>query len=273
VPGTTAAPTGNASLCQGTIGNSFTTTGAQYATQYSWQITPASAGTFGISEATTTLDLDAAFTGDATITVQGTNPCGNGQVSQELPVTVNALAPVPIKPTGIDSVDVNHVTSSDFTTTPVSGDATYQWIISPENAGAISGTGLTGSVTWNSGFRGIASVSVAAVNLCGPGEASEPKSVKVYSTLGIDSHGDFGVTVYPNPTTGLFTFTITTGGRTTMNIHVLNSLGTVVMEEKGVTVTGNFSKTFDLTQLSSGVYFFKVEGDAGMVMKKIVIER
>ena len=56
-------------------------------------------------------------------------------------------------------------------------------------------------------------------------------------------------------------------------MKVLNTLGSVVMEVNNIPVSGKYSKTVDLSKMAEGIYFLKVDGDSGMIIRKIVVER
>jgi secreted trypsin-like serine protease len=56
------------------------------------------------------------------------------------------------------------VAVTTYTTDPLAGADSYEWEIYPENAGTITGTGTTGTLTWNSDFTGDIMVKVRAVN-------------------------------------------------------------------------------------------------------------
>ncbi|MHC1706705.1 MAG: C25 family cysteine peptidase [Bacteroidales bacterium] len=68
----------------------------------------------------------------------------------------------------------NNTPFTVLTTLPVSGATTYQWNISPSNAGVISGTTTSATIYWNVTFSGLVSITVTAGNTCGDGPESAP---------------------------------------------------------------------------------------------------
>lgn len=87
VPGT---PTGPGEVYSGSNPTSdYVTTGGQYATSYSWELSPAGAGTISGTSTTGTATWDPAYEGPATVTVQGMNTCGGGSFSTEFSVEVH----------------------------------------------------------------------------------------------------------------------------------------------------------------------------------------
>jgi hypothetical protein len=174
-----------------------------------WELLPAEAGTVTGTTTTGVVDLSTTYTGTATIKVKGMNDCGEGEFSSELTINVKPLALAPVKPTGVDSVNTNKITSSDFTTTGGQNAESYAWFVDPAAAGVISGTGTTGTMAWTTDYKGTASISVKSINTCGESEASEILTVLLYSTLGIGNNGeDIGIALYPNPNNGKFTLTL-----------------------------------------------------------------
>jgi hypothetical protein len=55
-----------------------------------------------------------------------------------------------------------------------------------------------------------------------------------------------------------------------INLSVINALGSIVFEEKGIAAG---TKTIDLSGLPNGIYMFTVEGDHQLIRKKIILEK
>ena len=71
--------------------------------------------------------------------------------------------------------------TSDYTIEEVEGALSYVWTLSPEEAGTISGDGLTGTVTWSGTYEGEAEVAAHGENDCGTGGSEGALIVMVYS--------------------------------------------------------------------------------------------
>jgi PKD repeat protein len=270
-PGVAGTPEGTATLCQGTTGALFVTSGADYANSYQWVITPAEAGTFTGNTTEATLDLAPAFFGVAVVKVMGVNDCAEGELSTGFEIHVTEVTAAPLKPTGPDTADVNVSLTDAYTTEAVNGATSYVWNLTPVEAGTISGDSYTGTVTWNADFRGVAMVTVRGFSGDCEGFISDPKEVIVRSTLAINENEGIGLTVYPNPTAGKVNVTMNTNGNMNVSLKVYNVLGTIVFENDNLTVNGKLAKTIDLTSLPKGIYHLKVEGNGKSVVKKIVI--
>ena len=94
-------------------------------------------------------------------------------------ITVSALpgtAPAPIGPTTVCASGGN----TTYSTTGLTGITSYDWVLEPSGAGNVSGTGLTVTVIWSSGFLGEATLKVAGENICGTGAYSNPVNITRY---------------------------------------------------------------------------------------------
>lgn len=70
-------------------------------------------------------------------------------------------------------------TGVTYTTAGAEGATSYNWTITPSEAGSISGNDETASVDWNDTFDGVAYISVAGVNSCFTGSYSDNLAVTV----------------------------------------------------------------------------------------------
>ncbi|MCF8378389.1 MAG: T9SS type A sorting domain-containing protein [Bacteroidales bacterium] len=92
-------------------------------------------------------------------------------------VISSLIAPPP--PTGDLSVCGNEV-STPYTTNGISGITEYSWVIEPEEAGIVIGTGLEVIVNWDISYLGDVNLKVAGINTCGEGEFSTEIMVSRY---------------------------------------------------------------------------------------------
>jgi hypothetical protein len=156
LPGAPGAISGPTSGCGNTTGNVYSVAPITNATGYTWAVPPGSVITAGSNTNTITVTFGNA---SGTVSVYGTNTCGNG-TSSTLSVTVN-LAPVPTI-NGISSMCVN---SGFYYYNTETGMSNYAWGISP--GGTITwGQGTNQiQVTWNA--SGNQSVNVNYLNASG----------------------------------------------------------------------------------------------------------
>jgi len=81
------------------------------------------------------------------------------------------------------------------------------------------------------------------------------------------------INIYPNPTSGIFTFTIDVPGTGDFSLAVVNVLGENVFSSKAKNVTGKYSRNIDLSHLSGGIYYVTLNVDGKSYAKKLVINK
>jgi len=94
----------------------------------------------------------------------------------------------------------------------------------------------------------------------------------VSSATAIGELNQNGLDIFPNPGKGIFVVKLNSKNES-VNMKIVNSLGKVVWEEKKVPVTGNLSKTIDISNQPQGVYMLSVDDNKAITNQKIVIEK
>jgi len=79
------------------------------------------------------------------------------------------------------------------------------------------------------------------------------------------------ITIYPNPSTGLFTISIASELKENYNVTVRDIKGQKVYEEN-VTVNGAYKKDVDFTGFAKGVYFMQIQSETNSYVEKLVIQ-
>ncbi len=77
--------------------------------------------------------------------------------------------------------------------------------------------------------------------------------------------------VYPNPTTGVFTFALATGQSKEGEINVTDVTGRTVFMQK-TTAVAFYQTTIDISGFAKGIYFVQYRTAGGVVSKKIISE-
>jgi hypothetical protein len=77
------------------------------------------------------------------------------------------------------------------------------------------------------------------------------------------------VSVYPTQATDIITIDYANTLQTVLKIQLINSDGQVVFS---TTKYDTASESIDVTNYSSGIYFVRLQGDKGNVVKKIMIK-
>jgi len=134
-------------------------------------------GTGITSTSNGTFDPSVAGIGSFIITYNST---ANGCASSDTVTIVvsGSTNTAPAQPTGTDSLCIN-APSTVYTVTPINGISSYVWVLTPTEAGTITGTTTSATVVWSPTFTGTASVVVAANSSCGLSEFSTSLNIEV----------------------------------------------------------------------------------------------
>jgi hypothetical protein len=87
------------------------------------------------------------------------------------------------------------------------------------------------------------------------------------SSIGVINMDELLVTVYPNPSMGVFDVNFVNGEVT--QIGVYNELGQLIVSE---TVNGITQSQIDLTEQPKGIYFLKIEGKNSSKVEKLILK-
>jgi PKD repeat protein len=241
LPSTAATPTGVTTICQDSPNTNYSTTGATYATSYSWNISPSGAGTISGAGTTGTVDWNSSFIGTATIKVRGGNSCGNGAWSNTLTINVNPLPSIATAITGT-SVLCQNASNTNYSTTGAIYATSYLWSISPSGAGTISGIGTTGTVDWDIGYTGTVTIGVYGVNSCGNSPAISTITVNINPLPSLAAIPTGIITMCQNPPNS--NYTTTGSSNATSYVWSINPPGAGSIPGTGTTSTVNWNNSY-----------------------------
>ena len=91
-------------------------------------------------------------------------------------------------------------------------------------------------------------------------------------TVGLDdlaSIEDFSV--FPNPSSGLFTITMNTNTADNYNLTVRDIQGKEVYSEM-ISVNGEFRRDFDFSSFAKGVYYLQIQNGESSKVEKLIIQ-
>jgi hypothetical protein len=249
LPALAGSITGPASVCAGATGVAYSVPSISGATSYVWTV-PAGAT---ITSGGTTRNIVVSFgpaAGTGVFTVLGTNTCGNGLASPNFNVTMNAIPSAPVV-TAVGAV---------LTSSAPSGN---QWYY--EGTAIAGATGQTYTVVSNTGYYSC----VVTINGC-----SSPISNKVWVVVtGQQELQNSNFSVYPVPSDGRFTVSITSPVQETYSIMVYNQVGAKIFELGDVQVNGTFEKQIDLRPVSTGVYSVVFLNNEHKVVKRVLVNK
>ena len=214
----------------------------------------ASSNTYLWSTGATTAAITVMPTTTTTYTVTVDN--GHCQAMDSVVVTVNAL-PV---------VNLGNDTTIKWTYGSVMLDAgnpnaTWLW-----NTGATTQTETFDSTNLTNAVANTVYVTVTE-NGC---SASDSLVITVMDDVSINGALDnMDLNVYPNPTKGQFNMAIN-GFEGDLDMTIVNLAGQTVYSEK-INVTPSYVNKFDVSSLSTGVYYIKLTTENGIKVLKLVI--
>ena len=92
--------------------------------------------------------------------------------------------------------------------------------------------------------------------------------------VGIDANasaGLEGISISPNPSTGIFTMNIETLAKENFNMTVRDAQGREVYTEN-LNVNGTYRNDLDFTSFAKGVYFMQIQTETGSRVEKLIIQ-
>jgi len=264
-----AMPTGSTELCEDNANTYYETTAAVNAESYIWEIIPTEAGALlGIG-----LNAEVAwtpgFSGVANIHVKAINSCGETAFSDAIVVNI---APKPANASAITGkLNVCMGATETYSVTEIAYSTSTEWVVEPASAGTITNNGVQCDVAWNNTFTGTATIKVKGMNSCGDGGWSELFTATVLDCTGIEENGNSNLSIYPNPTNGMFTIHLV--GNDVVDITIVNLLGKLVYSETGIQLNENIVKQLNTQSIADGIYYLTVKGKETNLTEKLVIRK
>ena len=247
LPAPAGTITGPSTICQGAAGVPYSIQQIANAISYNWTLPPGALIISGSGTSMITVNFGLSPI-SGTITVNGVNTCGNGNVSPNFNLTTGTLQAPVISATG-----------ALLTSSSTMGN---QWYY--EETGAIQGaTGQTYTAIktgwyWaNLSLYGCNSDTSNHVYVLFTGE-EEPAE---YTT----------VALYPVPNNGSFTISITNPRKASYAIRIYNQSGTVIMDIPEIPGIGSSEKRVDIRHFPSGIYSVLISDGTNRTMKQIIV--
>jgi hypothetical protein len=228
---TTVTIAGNTAICVGQTAN----------------LTASGANTYTWNTSATTTSISVTPTTNTTYTAMGTNTTTGcmGQAAQT--VTVNALPTVSV------SSSASLICTGQTASLTASGATTYSWNTSATTSVIAVSPTVSTSYTVTGTDANTCSNSVVIT-----------QSVSNCTGINANTISQNGLLVYPNPNTGLFTIELNNGSVKT--IQVMDLTGRIVLAN----TTSNDKIDFNISTLSNGVYYVKVQSNNSVEVIKIV---
>ena len=253
-PGT---PEGDAAVCNNVV-SEYTTEGNVEADSYIWMLSPEDAGIIEGDGLTAVVTWDAQFSGEALISVQGVNFCGDGEVSEDFEVSVQAL-PTP-EVNGEALVCNDHF--EDYLVEEAEG-GTYTWTVDGGTITEGQGTYLI-TVEWGEPGPGLVTVVEETENGC-IGDSPD-FVVTIDDCTGIGERNlTSSVNVHPNPAND---FVNIRSEYQLTSVTVFSLTGEMIVNSE----IGGFDYTINTSRYNAGLYLVKIVTEKGTISKRLIIE-
>ena len=182
------------------------------------------------------------------------------------------VPPPPLRPMGVDSVDVYTDSVSFFNIMGVYLALGYNWLLTPQEAGTLAANLLEAQVTWAQDYNGIATISVQALNDCGEGLFSPEKTVQVYSSTGIGEKEKPRVHLSPLPAKDLLEIQLPDHAWSTLYVTISDIHGRQLYDE-GFHSDRQGKVVINVSELAPGIYLLGLQNQSMRYHTKIVIAR
>ncbi len=248
LPATGGTITGPASVCAGAQGVIYTVPAIANATTYNWTVPAGATITAGATTNSITVSFGSTA-GAFVLNVNGVNTCGNGTVSPNFSVTLNAQPATPVI-----TRSVNTLSSS--------AAAGNQWY---RNGVLIPGA------TAQQYYLVYTGTYTVIVSVGGCSSAVSNPFVVPYIVALQDLQLGHSFDVYPNPSKGQFNIKVVSGKPVELSIEVYNNLGALLWKQEKVQIDGTCITPIDLGTVPAGVYMVALRNAETNLVRKMVI--
>lgn len=173
---------------------------------------------------------------------------------------------IPALPEGPADICTATTPQSTYTIPEAANSNGYVWELIPASSGTLSQINNQATISWDTTFKGTASLRVFNFNDCESSAWSDTLHIYVETCLGINEAKETYARVYPNPAGNYVIFELKTpvsDGRITITDLTGRPVANFPLTgEKTVWQTGG---------LTSGVYLYRIEGATAVSSGKLVI--
>ena len=220
------------------------------ALSYTWTLPSGWSG----SSATSTITATAS-TSSGTISVTANNGCGSSTAS-----TLNVVG---------NTIPV--VTVSSFGTV-CDNIGSFALTGGSPTGGTYIGTGVN-SNSFDPAVSGDGTFMITYTYASGACVRSDSAAIIVDLCTGINSLSSNGdVTIYPNPTNGMFTIHVSNADFNEMVITVADIQGREVYKTTDKNIASDYNKQISMDGMAKGIYYIKLSYGGQVTVKKLIIE-
>lgn len=189
-----------------------------------------------------------------------------GTVSDEVMIYIHDVPQIPDMPDGDTYVCTNLGLTYEYAIEANNPDEEYIWELVPPEAGTVEGSFTIATITWTPDYQGMVGLHVKSINACGESAFSEALEIQADICTGMDEVGGNTFAVYPNPTQGQFTISISEGMENA-ELTIYNAFGKMIMNQAVDAET-----RIDLSAHAKGIYFIHLQISDKTFVEKVVVE-
>ena len=223
------------------------------------------------NDAFSSTEENPTITPSQTTTYYLTANDGDNTIEGEVTVFVMADLATPTIPWGSTTVGNDNVVKR-YTTNDDANAYSYEWTITPAEAGIIAGTTYEAFFNPNNDYVGLAYIKVKAINNCGTSEWSDELEIDIIEGTTAIPSNDINFSVFPNPTDGIFVLNVESSQDDNYNIEIYNTAGQMVYSELNNSASVKKSMQIDLSDQRAGMYIIHVSGNFVNKNMKIIVK-
>lgn len=227
-------------------------------TVYVWEV---SGGEILEGQGTNRILVGWANTGQQSISITPSNPCGQGQTtSKDILVTTP-----PDKPSAVNGPERVGFTEETYSVNNVNG-VNFQWSITNQGGQIIQGQG-TNQVVIRWEKEGDFTLRVTPMNGCDEGESSELEvNVNIITSIGENRQRNEEIKIYPNPSQGDFTLEIKDVG-SIIQLRLINAYG----QEINILKPAPGLHQYQFRDVAKGLYTLIISTSQKEYVKKVLV--
>ena len=196
---------------------------------------------------------------------------GSNSVTEDITVFVINALEAPAKPVGKTTVGNSDVVVK-YATTGSEFAYSYEWSVSPTEAGTIAGTTDTAFFQPANGYTGTAYIKVRAINNCDVSDWSDSLEVNIVEGATALPQNNLELGITPNPNNGKFILSLYSEKEDNLNIEIYNTAGKLIYKDLGHYVFANNSWKIDLGKQPVGIYIMHIYSQDVNKQIKFIIE-
>jgi len=97
--------------------------------------------------------------------------------------------------------------------------------------------------------------------------------IEFKNCTGIDEKNSVGISIYPNPSSGIFNIELTSNTNNPIDIKVVNIVGKTVFNLNNIIISGTHTEKIDISNLADGNYNIVVTNNGFATVSKIVLRK